>query len=402
MCSRDMKSTNSEFSGLTFGNQYQIQDQVDSNGIIHSYRAIQTSLNRPVIVHIVAPEYRSDPAWNQALIRGAEIAAQYAHPNIVPVFDCGQHNGINYAVVRVMEGGTLQTRLDLGPLSIANTVSVVRHIASALDYIHARGQCHGDLAPINIIFDSAGNAYIADFYLMGWLQTTRAFTEITGVPAFMSPERLTGDRPTSLSDQYALAGISYYMLTGELGWNVLGQFADIPVSAQQMHRAEIPQSINLILQRALSRQPEDRFVTVAEFARQFEEALKEPAPHVFISYSRQDTDYVNQLKAFLNENGIKGWVDDQIEHGDQWFNDINNAIKSSGAFLVVMSPDAEKSEWVQKEILLAKRYHTPIFPLLLRGTELPILIDLQFADVRSGQMPDANFHRRVTRALYGR
>jgi TIR domain-containing protein len=71
------------------------------------------------------------------------------------------------------------------------------------------------------------------------------------------------------------------------------------------------------------------------------------------------------------------------------------------AFLIVMSPEAEQSEWVQKEVLLAKRYRRPIFPLLLRGEEMPILIDLQFADVKNGEMPGPDFYRRVTRSIYG-
>jgi serine/threonine-protein kinase len=391
-----------EFSGMMFGQQYEIQEFLDDNGIIHTYRAFQTSLDRPVAVHVLAPGYRSDPYWPQAFINGAEIAAQYAHPNIVPVFDHGLHENVDYIVLRLMEGGTLGSRLEEGPLEIPEAVSTVKQIAAALDYVHSQGSCHGDPATVNIDYDTAGNAYVADFYLMGLLQIRLNVPIIAGVPAFLPPERMRGEFPTPFSDQYSLAGVSYNMLTGKLPWDAPARSRQPEtIAPPQTHRAEIPIAVNDVLIRALARDPQERFPTIMEFARQFEIALKESPQHVFISYSQHDKEYVQRLKTYLQENNLQVWFDERIEHGDHWFNDINEAIKSSPAVIVVMSPDAEQSEWVHKEILLAKRYRKPIFPLLLRGEELPILIDLQFEDVRTGDLPGTDFHRRIARAVYG-
>jgi CheY-like chemotaxis protein len=128
-------------------------------------------------------------------------------------------------------------------------------------------------------------------------------------------------------------------------------------------------------------------------------ALTTAPPHLFISYSSKDKVFVLALREHLSHNGFTIWIDDAIEHGNRWFNEIDQAIKTCAAFLVIMTPEAEQSEWVQKEILLAKRYKKAIFPLLLSGDEFAILIDVQYVDVRNQQMPGIDFHRRVNQAV---
>ncbi|NDJ52277.1 MAG: TIR domain-containing protein [Chloroflexi bacterium] len=393
--------THGEFTGLLFGGQYEIEDQLDSNGIIGTYRAFQRSLQRPVAVQVLNPQFRRDAHWPAAFVRGAQIAAQYAHPNIVPVHDYGAHEGVDFAVARLMDGGSLANRLEEGPLPFPQVASTLSQIAAALDHIHAAGHYHGDPATVNIVYDDSGNAYIADFYLLGLLQVVDAVI-MAGVPAFMAPERMGGQAPTALSDQYAVASVCYTMLTGQLPWSV-PVYARQPtdLTPPQTHRPEIPGSVNDVLLRAVSRDPQERFPTIMAFTRQLMHALEDAPQQIFVSYSRQDADYVQRLKTFLESNGLQVWFDEQIEQGDQWFNEIHAAIQNSPAVIVVMSPEAEASEWVHKEILLAKRYGKAIFPLLLHGAELPILIDLQYEDVTDGEMPGPAFHRRLAQAIYG-
>jgi serine/threonine protein kinase len=393
--------SDSEFVGHTFGNQYEIRELIEDNGIIHTYRAHQESLKRTVAVHVLSQKDRGEAHWTAAFMKGAEIMAQYAHPNIVPVYDFGSHQGIDYTVLRFLEGGSLQDKIRQGSVEVAEVVSVVKQVAAALDYVHSQGSVHGDPATINILLDVWGNAYLADFYLYGLLQTVD-MNIVAGVPAFMAPERMLGQAPTPLSDQYALASVAFNLLTGKSPVDAgIRAFRHDARESSQVYLPEFPEAINSVMNRALAFDPAQRFATVLEFARQFEQALASLPQHVFISYSRQDTDYVLALRDFLTSNGFQVWVDDQIESGDQWFNHINDAIKSAAAVLIVMTPDAESSEWVQKEILLAKRYSKAIFPILLRGDEFPILIDLQFVDARDGELPGADFHRRLARSIIG-
>ncbi len=108
---------------------------------------------------------------------------------------------------------------------------------------------------------------------------------------------------------------------------------------------------------------------------------------VFLSYSSQNAGYVRQLAQFLRAAGFDVWFDDHIETGSSWSDTIFSALDSSAAFIVVMTPPALNSTWVERECLYAEKRGKPRFPLLLEGEEFPFLIDVQYTDVRGGQMP---------------
>jgi serine/threonine protein kinase len=220
----------------------------------------------------------------------------------------------------------------------------------------------------------------------------------------MAPERWLERPVTPMSDQYALGAIAYHMLTGQhlFPTQSIGELAQHHMQMLPPRLpAELPAAINDVLHRALAKQPEDRYPTSMDFAREFEKAVQNTPKHLFISYSRRDKDYAQQLTDHMASNGFEVWIDSQIDYGDAWFDEIEQAIKTCAAFLLVMTPESQNSEWVKKEILLAKRYKKPIFPLLLGGQEFGIVIDIQFADVQDHQMPDANFHRRLRRSVFG-
>ena len=122
---------------------------------------------------------------------------------------------------------------------------------------------------------------------------------------------------------------------------------------------------------------------------------------MFLSYARPDEEYAKALNVALLETGFQVWVDFGIDFGEQWFTQIDRAIKTCAAFVLIMSPRSQASEWTDKEILLAKRYQKPVLPLLLEGDALPIVIDLHWADVQGGRLPDADFHRRLRRIVFG-
>jgi glycine cleavage system H lipoate-binding protein len=110
--------------------------------------------------------------------------------------------------------------------------------------------------------------------------------------------------------------------------------------------------------------------------------------YVFISYSRQDRAYVEMLATALSKRGLSAWYDVGIEGGDSWWRKIAQKIEGCAAFVVVMTPEAEASSWVERELLLAERDAKPIIPLLLDGREFGMLINVQFYDVRDGGPPD--------------
>lgn len=123
------------------------------------------------------------------------------------------------------------------------------------------------------------------------------------------------------------------------------------------------------------------------------------ADHVFISYARSDRAYVDALKDDLRRHGFQPWNDENVEPGERWWRTIVQAIRECSAFLVVMTPDSDESKWVEKEILLALEEKKEIFPLLLRGRRFPLLIDTQYENLTSGQLPSESFYKRLGRVI---
>ncbi len=120
---------------------------------------------------------------------------------------------------------------------------------------------------------------------------------------------------------------------------------------------------------------------------------------VFLSYSRVDREYVATLAGELERRGFTVWYDDRIDLGHRWWRTIERQIEVCAAMVVVMSPEARDSEWVEREIMLAQRDKKPILPLLLRGKGLSLLINQQYADVRGGELPPDGFYARLRRAV---
>jgi formylglycine-generating enzyme required for sulfatase activity len=121
--------------------------------------------------------------------------------------------------------------------------------------------------------------------------------------------------------------------------------------------------------------------------------------HIFISYSRKDKVYAQRLAEDIRRHGFDVWIDERIDYGDRWWRTIVEAINDCAAFVVVMSPHAEKSEWVESELLLAKKRRKLIFPLLLEGEEFALLITTQFVDVRDGSLPEEDFYADLAEVI---
>lgn len=121
--------------------------------------------------------------------------------------------------------------------------------------------------------------------------------------------------------------------------------------------------------------------------------------HIFISYCRQDRNYARDLAESIRTIGFDVWIDDRVDYGQQWWQTVIDGIQESVALVVLMSPEAERSEWVEREILVAQRQSKPIVPLLLRGYEFPLLITTQAINVTDGRLPPESFYSRL-RYLY--
>lgn len=199
---------------------YELQEELGRGGMGVVYKALHVSLNRIVALKMLL-RGRFASAADQARFRAeAEAIAQLDHPNIVPVYEVGQLEGIIYFSMKYVKGQTLQQVLARGPMEAREAARVVALVARAVDFAHRRGVLHRDLKPSNVMIDSEGQPHVNDFGLAKQLSDRDSLTRsgaVIGTPAYMSPEQAAGHRGQvgTLSDVYSLGSILYHTIAGQ-------------------------------------------------------------------------------------------------------------------------------------------------------------------------------------------
>ncbi len=274
-------------SGQLLG-QYKLRDLLGIGGMGAVYRADQPALGRSVAIKIMSPELVNDSGYIERFYREAKIAAVLEHAHIIPVYDYGVQGDISYLVMRLLTGGSLMDRItqqndNNSPLpSVRDVADLLNQLASALDYAHSQGVIHRDIKPNNVMFDNQGNAYLVDFGIAKLLKATQAITTtgvVMGTPLFMPPEQWRAEEITPAADQYALAVMIYILLTGRAPFMadtphglMYKHLTEMP-TPPQTYRSEVPQSATLVLERAMAKDPAQRYPTVTAFAQSFERTL---------------------------------------------------------------------------------------------------------------------------------
>jgi len=269
--------------------QYQLHERIGSGGMGAVYRAMQTGLEREVAVKVLPPSLAMEPGYAARFTREAKTSAALEHPHIIPIYDYGTQDDISYIVMRLLTGGTLKDRLNAALLngeplpSLETVITLLRQLADALDYAHSRGVIHRDIKPGNVMFDNRSDVFLVDF---GIAKLTQATTQLTGdsmmmgTPAYMSPEQWMGQDLTPAADQYSLAVLVYNMLTGRgpfeapTPYAMMHQHIHEPVPPPQLLRADVPLTVNMVLERALAKEAGSRFPSIRDFATAFEDAAR--------------------------------------------------------------------------------------------------------------------------------
>ena len=258
------------------GDHYRVERELGAGGMATVYLADDVRHHRRVAIKVLRPDLAAALGADRFL-REITTTAGLRHPNIVPLYDSGEGNGILYYVMPFVEGESLRERMKREQqLPVRDALRIAGEVADALEYAHARGVIHRDIKPENILLDS-GHAVVADFGIAqaidvaGGDQLTATGVAI-GTPTYMSPEQVAGERDLDArSDLYALACVLYEMLTGRPPFSgptksVMHQHVmATPPDIVQL-RADVPAGVSSALQRALEKTPDDRFVTVSEFA----------------------------------------------------------------------------------------------------------------------------------------
>jgi serine/threonine protein kinase/tetratricopeptide (TPR) repeat protein len=260
--------------------QYAIERELGRGGMATVYLARDLKHHRRVAVKVLRPELTTALGPDRFL-QEIEIAAQFAHPHIVPVFDSGEAEGFLYYVMPYVVGESLRSRLARErQLPVEDAVEIAWEVANALAYAHAQGIVHRDIKPENILL-AAGHALVADFGIARAITAIVASTgeRLTGVgfalgtPLYMSPEQAAGDpNLDGRADVYSLGCVLYEMLAGEPPFvgptpeAVIRKHAQESPGPLSMKRAGLPAQVEQAVTKALYKPPADRFAGAAEFA----------------------------------------------------------------------------------------------------------------------------------------
>lgn len=248
------------------GGRYEMRGVLGRGGMAEVRDAWDTAAGRPVAIKLLYPGYDTHPDYLRRFWAEAEAAAALHHPNIVAVYDRGQHRGAPYLVMERLPGRSLADLIARGPVRPEYVRRMLTEVLSALAGAHAAGILHRDIKPANILFSENGRAQVADFGLAKGLDTYRTETgQIMGTMAYMSPERLTG-RPATVSDDlYAVGVVGYEALTGRRAFpqeNLVAlarAITEEPPPPVSVLRPDIDPQLAAIVDRAMTREESARF-----------------------------------------------------------------------------------------------------------------------------------------------
>ena len=265
--------------------RYEIRGLLGEGGMAKVYRAYDPRFPREVALKTMPAGYLGDPQFRQRFEREAAIIARLQHPGIVPVHDFGEEDGRLFLVMRLMEGGSLQERLDGRPVSLRVVAKLFNGLASALDAAHSKGIVHRDLKPGNILFDEWDEPYLTDFGIVKILEDNEtALTKtggILGTPAYMSPEQVQGEDIDGRSDIYALGVILYEMLTGvqpyqaNTPFSVAVKHINEPVPLILEANEELPLEMQVVIARTMAKDREDRYPTARALAAELDALVRD-------------------------------------------------------------------------------------------------------------------------------
>src|SRR5687767_7418735 len=263
----------------SLGNAYSIERELGGGGMSRVFVADETSLGRKIVIKVLPPELAAGVNVDR-FKREIQVAARLQHPHIVPVLSAGEFEELPFYTMPLVDGSSVRARLANGPLSITETVNILREVARALAYAHANGVVHRDIKPDNVLL-TGGSATVTDFGIAKALSAARvegpesptrtARGSSSGTPAYMAPEQAAGDPSTNhRADVYSFGCMAYELLTGQppfAGLTVHQLFA-AHMGAKAVFvsdvRPDTPPALADLVMRCLEKAPDNRPQSASE------------------------------------------------------------------------------------------------------------------------------------------
>jgi TolB-like protein/predicted Zn-dependent protease len=259
---------------------YELLSEIARGGMGIVYRARQRAPSRVVALKMILPTHLSSLGAVQRFRAEAETAASLEHENILPIYAVSQQGGAPFFSMKFADGGTLSARIDNYRDKPREAAALVAKLARAVAFAHEHGILHRDLKPGNVLFDSAGKAYVSDFGLAKWLQRECDLTQtlaILGTPYYMAPEQATDSRGvTAAADVYSLGAILYHLLAGrppiwgETPMEVLHRAATEKPKSPRLTNPRVSRDLETICLKCLEKEPAARYVSAAALADDLE------------------------------------------------------------------------------------------------------------------------------------
>jgi serine/threonine-protein kinase len=283
--------------GDTF-ERYVIEAPLGEGGMGAVYRAHDPKLGRRVALKVISAA--PGPEADARLVREARAAAAIDHPNAVAIFDVGEHEGVPFIVMELVEGKTLRASTGDAAPPMPIRIRQLGDVARALSGAHKKGVVHRDIKPENVMVRDDGMVKVLDFGIarrsasvdpVGPTQTP-ALPTLTidgvklGTPVYMAPEQIRGDALDGRADQFAWGVVAYELCAGRLPWRgagdplaVMASVLTDPVDGAPLDAASVPEALQQVILRALSKRPEDRFASMDDLLRALEGGVaSDPAP----------------------------------------------------------------------------------------------------------------------------
>ena len=266
---------------------YRIESEIGRGGMGVVYLAEHDRLKRKVALKVLAPELADDERFRERFIRESELAASLDEPNVLPVYDAGEHEGNLYIAMRYVVGTDLRGLIDESPLSLDDALTVIDGVARALDAAHAKGLVHRDVKPANVLLVRSNDSraiehvYLTDF---GLTKRSSSNSGLTGTGVFVgtleyaAPEQFEGKPLGPATDVYSLGCVLFESLVGEppfrRGQDAAVMYAHLhdPPPSAISRRPELPRGVDQVIEKAMAKRPVDRFATAGELAAAFKGA----------------------------------------------------------------------------------------------------------------------------------
>lgn len=257
--------------------RYRLNERIGEGGMAEVYLGTDVRLGREVAIKILRRQYASDRRFLDRFLQEARAMAGFSHPNIVNVYDVGREDRRYYIVMEYVPGTDLRHLLkERGPLPVNEVLSIAEQIAQGVAAAHKKGIVHRDIKPGNVLITPAGDVKVADFGIARAISEAQHLTEpgvVWGTTAYLSPEQIRGNAATPASDAYSIGVVLYEMLAGRPPFQGEDRVA---IALQHLHEQppklrelnpKVPPGVEYLVNKALSKAPEDRFGDAEAFAR---------------------------------------------------------------------------------------------------------------------------------------